>query len=163
MKRNQNQAGRNASRRRPALQSKIQKGGGNIPPAPIAPNIALFLEADGGFSKEAVDLSLAEYAALKRASARSGDGILMFMANAALEKCSIVGRAEHGEPWPGLNPASKVKAERIWLKMMHHVRQIQKASALIGALRTDSTAIIRKCSLDSHYQACTQGQGRAAA
>jgi hypothetical protein len=86
MKRNHNQAGRNASRHSAAPQPKTKKVGGKVPRATIAPNIALFLEAEGGASEEVIDLSQAEYAALKRTSAGSGSGILMFMANAALEK-----------------------------------------------------------------------------
>jgi uncharacterized protein (DUF1778 family) len=38
-------------------------------------------------------LSKAEYAALKRGAAPSGNGILMFMANAALEKAGWQGKA----------------------------------------------------------------------
>ena len=37
-------------------------------------------------SEEIIDLSKSEYAALKRAAAPAGSGLLMFMANAALEK-----------------------------------------------------------------------------
>ena len=47
--------------------------------------IALFPEGDDSASEEIIDLSKAEYAALKRAGS-AGDGILMFMANAALNK-----------------------------------------------------------------------------
>ena len=67
------------------MQSKIQKGRGKVRPSPVSPSIALFLEGDG-LSDEIVDLSEAEYAALKRAAVPSGAGILMFMAKAALEK-----------------------------------------------------------------------------
>ena len=42
-------------------------------------------------SEELLDLTKAEYAALKRAAAPSSDGILMFMANAALEKIAPSG------------------------------------------------------------------------
>ena len=86
MKRNLNQAVRNSSRHGAAMQSKIQKGGGKVRPPSISPHIALFLEADGGISEEIIDLTTAEYAALKRAAAPSDDGILLYMSNAALEK-----------------------------------------------------------------------------
>src|ERR1039457_995406 len=85
MKPNQSQAVRNSSRHGAAMQSKIQKGGAKARPTPVSPSIALFLEGDG-LSEEIVDLSEAEYAALKRAAGPGGDGILMFMANAALER-----------------------------------------------------------------------------
>lgn len=61
------------------------------------PCIALFPEGDTSLSEEIVDLSKAEYASLKRAAAPSGSGILMFMANAALDKAG----------WPDLASASK--------------------------------------------------------
>jgi hypothetical protein len=96
MKRNRNQAVRNSSRHGAAMQSKIQKGRGKVRPSPVSPSIALFLEGDG-LSEEIVDLSEAEYAALKRAAVPSGAGILMFMANAALEKAG----------WPGSSNPSK--------------------------------------------------------
>jgi hypothetical protein len=52
----------------------------------LSPSIGLFTERDGGFAEESIDLSVVEYAALKRAAAPGGSGVLMFMANAALEK-----------------------------------------------------------------------------
>lgn len=94
MKRNRNQAVRNSSRHGAAMQSKIQKGRGKVRPSPVSPSIALFLEGDG-LSEEIVDLSEAEYAALKRAAAPSGGGILMFMANLGLEKIGWIGGIRH--------------------------------------------------------------------
>ena len=96
MKPNQSQAVGNSSRHGAAMQSKIQKGGAKARPTPVSPSIALFLEGDG-LSEEIVDLSEAEYAALKRAAGPGGDGILMFMANAALERAG----------WPSSSNPSK--------------------------------------------------------
>ena len=62
-----------------------QSRAGDDPEFP-SPCIVLFPEGDGGVSEEIIDLSKAEYTALKRAAAPAGDGVLMFTANAALEK-----------------------------------------------------------------------------
>jgi hypothetical protein len=59
------------------------------------PCIALFPEGDGEASEGIVNLSNAEFHALKRAAGDDGPGVLMFMANAALEKASPPGRAGH--------------------------------------------------------------------
>jgi hypothetical protein len=95
MKRNQNQAVRNSSRHGAAMQFNIPKGRGKARPTSLSPFIALFLKKEEGISDETFDLSQAEYAALKRAADRGG--ILMFMANAALEKAG----------WPGSSNPSK--------------------------------------------------------
>jgi hypothetical protein len=87
----------NSRRSRPASagaapQSKTVPNRAGHCPASASPCIALFPEGDGGsdgnggISAEVIDLSKAEYAALEQAAVASGDGILMFMANAALEK-----------------------------------------------------------------------------
>jgi len=86
MKRNQNRAGRKSSRHRAATQSKTQEGEGKVRPPSAPPCIALFPEGDDSTSEEIIDLSHAEYASLKRAAAPTGTGVLMFMANVALEK-----------------------------------------------------------------------------
>jgi uncharacterized protein (DUF1778 family) len=94
MKRSHNQAERNSSRRAAAPQSKIQTGGGRVRPTSVSPTIALVhdLEEDG-LAREIIDLSPAEYAALKQAGAAAGTDVLMFMANAALEKAARLGTA----------------------------------------------------------------------
>ena len=82
---------RRGSKTAAASQPKTAQSRGLVRPASALPLIALFPEGDGersgGVSSELVDLSQAEYAVLKRAGAASS-GILMFMANAALEKAS---------------------------------------------------------------------------
>jgi hypothetical protein len=83
---NKLKSSRRNSKTAPASQPKTSQGRTNVRPASPSPSIVLFLERDGGVNEEGIDLSVAEYAALKRAAAPTGDGILMFMANAALEK-----------------------------------------------------------------------------
>lgn len=84
MKRNQNRVRKNGSRSAAHSQAKTGKGRPEGRPPSASPSIALFPEGDG-ISDGIVDLSQAEYAALKRTFI-DGPGILMFMANAALEK-----------------------------------------------------------------------------
>ena len=88
MKQNDHQATSKRNRRGAVSQPKTAQSRGLIRPASASPCIALFPEGDGetcgGVSSEIVDLSQAEYAALKRAAAPAGSGVLMFMANAAL-------------------------------------------------------------------------------
>ena len=92
MKQNHHQVARQSSRPSAAPQPKTAHSRAGDRPASASPCIALFAEDDGagagngGVSEEIIDLSKAEYAALKRAAAPSGAGILMFMAKAALEK-----------------------------------------------------------------------------
>jgi len=92
MKQNHQQVARQSSRHSAAPQPKTAHSRAGDRSTSASPCIALFPEGDGagggngGVSEEIIDLSKAEYAALKRAAASSGDGILMFMANAALEK-----------------------------------------------------------------------------
>jgi len=50
------------------------------------PSLALFEAGNDMAAVESIDLSKAEYAALKRAAATAGSSVLMFMANAALEQ-----------------------------------------------------------------------------
>lgn len=57
--------------------------------------IALFVRGDCSLSDEVIDLTKAEYAALKQAAALTGSGILMFMANAALALVGYSGRKAH--------------------------------------------------------------------
>jgi hypothetical protein len=52
----------------------------------LSPSIGLFTERDGGIAEESIDLSEAEYATLKQSAFIAGSEVLMFMANAALEK-----------------------------------------------------------------------------
>lgn len=98
-----------------AAQSKIQNGGGKVRPPSISPSIALFLEAGGGLAEEAIDLSQAEYAALQRAAAPTDSGVLMFMANLALEKIG----------WPSMAIESKTTQSR--------QREVRSAKALSAA------------------------------
>jgi hypothetical protein len=97
MKQNHHQVARQSSRHSAAPQPKTAHSRAGHRPASPSPSVALFPEGDGagggngGVSEEIIDLSKAEYAALKRAAAPSGDGILMFMANAALEKAARPG------------------------------------------------------------------------
>jgi|ERR1039458_250357 hypothetical protein len=91
MTKNQHQVTSKNSRPSAAPQLKTAHSRAGARPASTSPSIALFLKGDAGTSEDVIDLSKAEYAALKRAAAPSGDGILMFMANAALEKIG----------WPG--------------------------------------------------------------
>jgi hypothetical protein len=56
------------------------------------PRLALFAAGGDGAAQEVIDLSKAEYAALKRAAAAAGSGVLMFMANAALGQSGRTGR-----------------------------------------------------------------------
>ena len=65
-------------------QPKTAQSRAIVRPESDPPCIALFPQGDTSVSEEVIDLSKAEYAALKRAAA--SPGILMFMANAALEK-----------------------------------------------------------------------------
>src|ERR1017187_8018937 len=91
MTKNQHQVTSKNSRPSAAPQPKTAHRRAGARPASTSPCIALFLKGDAGTSEDVIDLSKAECAALKRAAAPSGDGILMFMANAALEKIG----------WPG--------------------------------------------------------------
>src|ERR1035441_9456899 len=75
MKRNQNRVHRNGSRSAAVSQPKTGKVKAGHRPTSVLPNIALFLEDDGGASEEAIHLSKAEYAALKRAAASNRDGV----------------------------------------------------------------------------------------
>jgi hypothetical protein len=86
MKRNQNRVHKNGSRSAAVSQPKTGKVKAGHRPTSVLPNIALFLEDDGGASEEAIHLSKAEYAELKRAAVPTRDGVLMFMARAGLEK-----------------------------------------------------------------------------
>jgi hypothetical protein len=67
-------------------------------PSRQEPLIALFPEGDDSASEELVDLSKAEYAALKRAAGPGGAGVLMFMANAALEKARWAAVSSPSQP-----------------------------------------------------------------
>jgi hypothetical protein len=71
-------------------QLKIPQGQSGTDTSPVAASIALFTETEGteigGTSDELIDLSGAEYEALKWAALAAESGFLMFMANAALEK-----------------------------------------------------------------------------
>src|ERR1017187_8087454 len=91
MTKNQHQVTSKNSRPSAAPQPKTAHSRAGARPESNTPCIALFPQGDTSASEEIIDLSKAEYAALKRAAAPSGDGILMFMANAALEKIG----------WPG--------------------------------------------------------------
>ena len=91
MTKNQHQVTSKNSRPSAAPQPKTAHSRAGARPESNPPCIALFPQGDTSASEEIIDLSKAEYAALKRAAAPSGDGILMFMANAALEKIG----------WPG--------------------------------------------------------------
>jgi len=64
------------------------------------PLIAFFPEGEeNGVAEELVDLSKAEYAALKHAAAPSGSGVAWFMVNAALEKIGFPG-SDMVKKWP---------------------------------------------------------------
>src|ERR1035438_1734354 len=78
-----------------ASQPQTGKGKAGQRPTSVLPNIALFLEEDGGASEEAIHLSKAEYAELKRAAGPTRDGVLMFMARAGLEKARWPGGPGH--------------------------------------------------------------------
>jgi len=75
-----------------ASQPKTAQSRAIVRPESNPPCIALFPEGDTSVSEEIIDLSKAEYAALKRAASPSGCGVLMFIANAALEKAGCPGR-----------------------------------------------------------------------
>ena len=62
-------------------------------------------------SEEIIHLSKAESAALKRASAGTGDGVLMFMANAALQKIGVPGGAGNTPAVLGTKAASPALEE----------------------------------------------------
>jgi hypothetical protein len=142
MKRNQNRAGRKTSRHNAATQTKIQKGAGEVRPPSISPNITLFLEAEGGDSEEIVDLTKAEYAALKHAAPRSG--ILMLMANAALEKINFPGAARH-QPTEGSGSAAG----------------IDKAKGLAFRFINDSGATLASLKLDERQSTLLKRVGTA--
>jgi uncharacterized protein (DUF1778 family) len=91
MKRNHHQVAKQNSRPSAAPQLKKARSRAAVRPTSLSPSIVLFQDHDGGVSEEGIDLSVAEYAALKHAAAPTGDGILMFMANAALEKVTQSG------------------------------------------------------------------------
>jgi hypothetical protein len=57
-----------------------------VRPKSNPPCIALFPQGDTSVAEEVIDLSMAEYATLKRPAAPFGSGILMFLANLALTK-----------------------------------------------------------------------------
>jgi hypothetical protein len=85
---------RRGSKTAAASQPKTSKSPAKARPGSASHCVALFPEVAGdigGLSEEIIDLSQDEYAALKRAAAPTGDGILMFMANAALEKAGQSG------------------------------------------------------------------------
>jgi hypothetical protein len=78
-------------------QSKTTQSKAKVRRESGLPLLALFPEGEeGGLSKELVDLSKAEFAVLNQAAAKTGDGVLMFMANAALEKAHRPGAAPLG-------------------------------------------------------------------
>ena len=85
IKRNQVRKSINKSAASP--QSKTAHRRVKRPVEPALPLIALFPQGEhASLAEELVDLMQEEYARLKRAAASSGDGILMFMVCAALEK-----------------------------------------------------------------------------
>jgi hypothetical protein len=63
-------------------------------PASAAHSLVLFQESEGS-SEEIVDLTKAEYLALKQAAAPAGSGILMFIAKAALALIDHSSRKAH--------------------------------------------------------------------
>jgi hypothetical protein len=85
---NQSRILKNGSKSTSSSQPKTAQSRAIVRPECNLPCIALFPEGDTSVSEEIIDLSKTEYAALKRAAAPAGSGILMFMANAALEKAS---------------------------------------------------------------------------
>jgi len=93
-------------------QPKTAQSRAIVRPESNSPCIALFPQGDTSASEEIIDLSKAEYAALKRAVAPSGSGILMFMANVALKK---IGAAP---PNPGTDHPF-----RTWFEMENAVYQ----------------------------------------
>jgi hypothetical protein len=103
MTKNQHQVTSKNSRPSAAPQPKTAHSRAGARPESNPPCIALFPQGDTSASEEIIDLSKAEYAALKRAAAPSGDGILMFMANAALEQIGRLGAA--GETTEKASPA----------------------------------------------------------
>ena len=82
-------------------QPKTEQGRAVALPVKTSPCIALFPEGDnGGASDEIIDLDVEEYAALKKAA--GAGNILMFIANAALEKID----------WPVLFPIGSLAPEK---------------------------------------------------
>jgi hypothetical protein len=77
---------RSSSKSAAASQPKTAQSRAIVRPECNPPCIMLFPQGDTSLSEEIIDLSKTEYAALKRAAAPAGSGVLMFMANAALEK-----------------------------------------------------------------------------
>jgi uncharacterized protein (DUF1778 family) len=69
-----------------APQPKTAQSRAIVRPESNPPCIALFPQGDTSVFEEVIDLSKAEYAELKRAARPTRDGVLMFMARAALEK-----------------------------------------------------------------------------
>jgi hypothetical protein len=104
MKQNHHQVARQSSRHSAAPQPKTAQSRAKAPGKSAGPVIALFLEGEEpGMSEELVDLTKAEYAALKNAA---GNGnVLMFMANAALEKINHPGGTEGKPQTPHDSPA----------------------------------------------------------
>ncbi|MCX6923408.1 MAG: hypothetical protein NT154_09410 [Verrucomicrobia bacterium] len=72
-------------------QAKTAQSRANVRPEFPSPTIALFPEGDDGTSEEIIELSPEEHAVLKRAAFPEANGLLMFMANAALEKAGSPG------------------------------------------------------------------------
>jgi hypothetical protein len=86
-----NQVRKNSSPAATTPQSKTAHTKAGDFPIYDGPTIVLFKDHDGGVSDEIIDLSKAEYAALKRAGSAAGSGTLMFMAFAALDKVGSSG------------------------------------------------------------------------
>jgi hypothetical protein len=88
---------RSGSKSAASPQSKTTQSRAKVRHDSGLPLIAFFPEGEeSGIAEEMVDLTKAEYAALKQAAAPSGSGVLMFMANAALEKAHRPGAAPLG-------------------------------------------------------------------
>ena len=115
-------------------QPKTAQSRAIVRPESDPPCIALFPQGDTSVSEEVIDLSKAEYAALKRAAAPSGDGILMFMANAALEK---IGWPGSSSPFRGgliviLQRPDGTEWTRVYFNALerHHIEACLKATGL---------------------------------
>ena len=86
---------RKGSKTAAAPQPKTTQSRAILRPESDPPCIALFPEGDTSVSEEIIDLTKAEFAALKRAAEPGGAGVLMFMANAALEKAGRPSASGH--------------------------------------------------------------------
>jgi hypothetical protein len=83
---------RRGSKSAASPQSKTTQSKAKVRHETGLPFIALFPKGEAnGIADELVDLTKAEYAALKQAAEPSGSGVLMFTANAALEKAHRLG------------------------------------------------------------------------